>query len=157
LIPLQVDLWFASGIVATLFAKVIAANFAICLLRYTDPLSKCNGMYECPPDFKKVAHLIDADMNHMRNEKIGVLKSAAARGVLIWGALFQAVLTIIIRAGASIGGDGLDSDSIVGGLLIFIALMVIPAVGCYLAWVARHPRRDDQPKELTVFADIEHI
>ena len=124
-----IELWFTSGIVASLFAKVIAANFAFSALLYADPLSGCDGLVEIPPDV-----IIDqVAMDSLRQQKIGVIKSAAARGLLIWGMLFQALLTIVVQAGVVIGDDAdADADTIVGWILVATAVVVIPAVGVHI-------------------------
>jgi hypothetical protein len=142
-----VELWFASGIVASMFAKIIAANFAFSALLFFDPLSGCDGLFEIPPDV-----IVDeVAMDGLRQQKVGVIKSAAARGLLIWGLLFQAMLTIIVQAGVPNAEADTDAglvkiDTIVGWILVTTAVVVIPAVGLHIvkkttrgAQGAQHP------------------
>lgn len=147
-----VELWFATGIVASLFAKLIAANFAFSALLFFDPLSGCDGRFEIPPGV-----IIDAvTMDGVRQQKTGVIKAAAARGLLIWGLLFQAMLIIIVQGGVTDVDDAnadadngvVKIDTIVGWILVATAVVVVPAVGLHIVKKttqgARHPT-DRQP------------
>jgi hypothetical protein len=130
-----VEIWFTSGIVASLFAKLVAANFGFSLYAYVDPLGKANGTYEAPPD-----HVPDvAAMDRMRHEKIGIIRSGALRGVIVWGLLFQGVVINLIVSASDNRADLLAPvDLAVGLAVIGVALVGVPLLG----WrIIRGPRR----------------
>jgi hypothetical protein len=82
------SIWISSGIVATLFIKIVMANFGIALLHYMDPLSFHDGEYEYPKQI--VGDLV---MQEAREKTtIQLLRASALRGCLVWGIILHSCI-----------------------------------------------------------------
>jgi len=85
-----ISFWMASGTFVQLFAKIIIANFCLCLIKVADPLGMVGGMFESPAE--KYFDDRKANIQELQSENFLILKTIAWRGCFFWGFLTQSFI-----------------------------------------------------------------
>jgi hypothetical protein len=139
-----VELWITSGLLATFIVKIAITNFGVALLKLADPFCTCGGKYESPPirytdpiegSVEESAHLIAND--RIKENKAASLRALAIRESLIWGFIANAsLISLLVAAVQNIVESKVqytDQDYVIGGILIFITIFMVPLICIILA------------------------
>ena len=118
-----IQLWVSTGILAQFVAKAFAANLAVSLLAFVDPLSMHGGKYEAPKieteDDEGEPMLLPPDK---QARVISLLQTAAFRASVVWSFLLCSSVANLLYATLATVQDG---TYVPGQDLLWVVLFVL--------------------------------